>query len=379
MSAERAATNYNWLCTGREVFSAMLEAIGAARETIWLETYIYSADDLGVRFRDALVEARRRNVAVRVLFDALGSQGLPTAFWDPLRAAGGDILRFNPLLINRFGIRDHRKMLVVDHRIAFVGGFNMAAEYDGDGVNCGWCDLGLKVEGPLAAQLAATFEEMFARARGPQSPLIRFTRSGIKRTVVAPGEQLLLSGPGRGRSPIKTALRRDLAEARDVRIIMAYFLPTWRMRRSLVQIARTGGKVELILAGKSDVMLSQLAGQSLYRRFLKAGARIYEYQPQVLHAKLLIIDGIVYAGSANLDQRSLNINYELMIRLHDDAIAAQALEIFQNTLKHCREITREDWRKGRTWWRRLKQHLAYLLLVRIDPHIGRWKWRALAD
>src|SRR5215475_3586082 len=135
------ATNYNWLCTGREVFPAMLEAIGAARETICLETYIYSGDALGVRFRDALVDARRRNVQVRVLFDALGSLGLANSFWDPLRAAGGDVLRFNPRLINRFGIRDHRKMLVTDRRIAFVGGFNFASEYDGDGVNCGWCDL----------------------------------------------------------------------------------------------------------------------------------------------------------------------------------------------------------------------------------------------
>jgi cardiolipin synthase len=379
MPENLGATNYNWLCTGREVFPAMLDAIAAARETICLETYIYRSDELGVRFRDALVDARRRKVEVRVLFDALGSLGLATAFWDPLRAVGGDVLRFNPLLINRFGVRDHRKMLVVDHRIAFVGGFNIASEYDGDGVTCGWCDLGLKIEGSFAAELAASFEEMLARARAPQSPFVRFTRSGAKRTVVAPCEQLLLSGPGRGRSPIKTALGRDLGQAREVKIIMAYFLPSWRMRRSLVRIVRTGGKVQLILAGKSDVLLSQLAGQSLYRRFLKAGATIYEYQPQILHAKLLIIDDIVYVGSANLDQRSLNINYELMIRLHSDAIAVQAREIFQKTLENCREITREEWRKHRTLWRRLKQHLAYLLLVRIDPHIGRWKWRTLAD
>ena len=379
MPVEPATANYNWLCTGKDVFPAMLAAIEGASESVWLETYIYSADELGERFRDALVAARRRDVDVRVLFDALGSLGLSNSFWDPLRAVGGNVLRFNPSLLNRFGIRDHRKMLVIDHRLAFVGGFNIAQEYDGDGINRGWCDLGLKIEGPLAAELAASFEDMFTRARAPQTPLLRLTQSGAKRTIVAPREQLLLSGPGRGRSPIKTALRHDLARARDVRIMMAYFLPTWRMRRSIVRVARTGGTVQLILAGKSDVTLSKLAGQSLYRRFLKAGARIHEYQPQILHAKLLIIDDIVYVGSANLDQRSLNINYELMIRLHSSTIAAQAGEIFQNTMKYCREITLEDWRKHRTLWRRLKQHLAYLVLVRIDPHIGRWKWRVLAD
>src|SRR6267143_2093358 len=119
MPVELTAANYNWLCAGREVFPSMLATIESARESICLETYVYAADALGERFRDALVAARRRNVEVRVLFDALGSLGLPNSFWDPLRAAGGGVLRFNPLLINRFGIRDHRKMLVVDRRVAF--------------------------------------------------------------------------------------------------------------------------------------------------------------------------------------------------------------------------------------------------------------------
>src|SRR5439155_16352371 len=176
----------------------------------------------------------------------------------------------------------------------------------------------------------------------------RLRTSSAKRTILAPNEQLLLSGPGRGDSPIKRALRRDLAHAQNVRIIDAYFLPAGRIRRALTRVARRGGRVQLILAGKSDVLVSQLAGQSLYRRFLKAGVEIYEYQPQILHAKLIIIDDVVYVGSANLDQRSLKINYELMIRLQKPEIAEQARAVFANTLRHCRGITFEEWRKSRT-------------------------------
>src|SRR5207247_3846671 len=136
----------------------------------------------------------------------------------------------------------------------------------------------------------------------------------------------------------------DLAHAQNVRIIVAYFLPAGRIRRALTRVARRGGRVQLILAGKSDVLVSQLAGQSLYRRFLKAGVEIFEYQPQILHAKLIIIDDVVYLGSDNLDQRSLNINYELMIRFESRQMAEQARTGFATTLQHCQALTFEQWR-----------------------------------
>jgi cardiolipin synthase len=125
--------------------------------------------------------------------------------------------------------------------------------------------------------------------------------------------------------------------------------------------------------------LSQLAGQSLYRRFLKAGVEIYEYQPQILHAKLMIIDDTVYVGSANLDQRSLQINYELMIRFNSREIADEAREVFATNLKHCARITAESWRQSRTFWRRLMQRLAFYLLARIDLYLARRQWKALPD
>jgi len=268
-------TNCRWLCTGRDVFPAMLEAIDTAQKSVYLEVYIFAASPLGEQFRGALIRARRRGAKVRVMVDALGSMGLSASFWSPLVELGGEFRFFNPRILNRFGVRDHRKLLVCDERVAFIGGFNIAPEYDGDGVTSGWCDIGLRIEGRLAPELAASFHEMFERAELPQQSFLRFPGFRTRKTMTSGSEELLLSGPGRGASPIKQALRRDLARARIVQVIVAYFLPTWRLRRALTRVVRFGGQVQMILAGKSDVTLSRLAGQSLYRRFLKAGVGIY--------------------------------------------------------------------------------------------------------
>ncbi len=379
MRSVEVSTNYNWLCKGDDIFPAMLEAIDAAQKTVCLEMYKLGAGALGERFRDALLRAAKRGVNVRVLVDALGSISLPRAFLDPVRAVGGEVRVFNPLAVNRLGIRDHRKLLVCDECVAFVGGFNIAPEYEGDGVKCGWCDIGLKMQGPLAAELARTFEDMFARAEFRHKRFLRLPSFRVTRRSAAANEQILLSGPRPAGSSFKRALRKDLARAHDVKIIVAYFLPTWRMRRALTRVVTRGGRVQLILAGKSDVLLSQLAGRSLYRRLLKAGVEIYEYQPQILHAKLIIIDDVVHVGSANLDTRSLNINYELMVRIHNREIAEQAREVFASNLKRCVRITLHEWRRTRTLWRRIKQRWAYFLLVRIDPLIARWQWRGTPD
>ena len=357
----------------------MLAAIDAAQRSICLEAYIYSSAGIGIQVRDALIKARQRGIRVQVLIDALGSFGLSTDFWKPLLEAGGEVRWFNPLSLNRLGFRNHRKLLVCDDAVAFVGGFNIAPEYEGDGIACGWCDLGVRLEGPLVEQLAISFADMFARAGFQHKRFARLLKSTAKKTVRAPQEQLLLSGPGRGHSPIKRALKRDLDRARSVQIMVAYFLPSWQFRRQLARVVQRGGHVQLLLAGKSDVAVSRLAAQSLYRRLLKGGVQIHEYQPQILHAKLLIIDEAVYVGSANLDPRSLNINYELMIRFVDRETLQEARAAFRHCLNHSRAINPEEWSKERSLWRRLKQHWAYFLLVRIDPYIAQRQWRALPD
>ncbi len=372
-------TTWKWLRCGDEAFPAMLAAIDAATQSVCLETYIFSDDELGRRFRDALLAASRRGVKVRVLVDGVGSNNLPDDFWFSLKLAGGEARVFNPVTLKRFGIRNHRKLLVCDARVAFIGGFNISHEYEGDGVTRGWRDVGLQLEGGLIGELSSSFDEMFALADFRHKRLVRFWRAKHKKIVVAANEHLLLGGPGRGWNPIRQALNKDLAHARRVQIIQAYFLPTWRIRRALGRAARKGGEVQLLLAGKSDVALSQLAGRSLYQRLLKAGAQVSEYQPQILHAKLLVIDDAVYVGSANLDPRSLSINYELMIRFQNPQMAAEARLIFTDALAQSSRIDGLTWKRSRSFWTRLKERFAYFVLARIDPHVARLQWKWLPE
>jgi cardiolipin synthase A/B len=368
---------YQWLRAGDEIFPAMLTAIDAAAQSVRLEIYIFEECPLGRDFREALARACGRGVQVQVLVDSMGSLLLPDHFWEPLRKAGGEVRWFNPIALKRVTIRNHRKLLVCDELVAFVGGFNVSPEYEGDGVEDGWWDVGLKIEGPLAARLAVSFEDMFARAEFRHRHFTRWREFSAKQAVVLPPEQILFSGPGRGQSPFKRALRQDLRDAKSVQLMVAYFLPSWRLRHDLMRVVRRGGRVQLILAGQSDVQLSKLAAQSLYRRLLRAGVEIYEYQPQILHAKLFMVDDAVYTGSSNLDTRSLQINYELMIRFAGGEIVGQAREIFADALRRCRRITREEWRQSRTFWQRMKQRWAYFLLGRIDPYLARQQWRGL--
>src|SRR5204862_5513144 len=158
---------------------------------VCLETYIFSDGDLGQKFRETLCRAQQKGVKVRVLLDALGSYSLPSSFWKPLADLGGEVRFFNPISFFRLGIRDHRKVLVCDRKVAFVGGFNISSEYEGDGINNGWCDLGLKIEGSLAVELTATFQEMFDRADFARRPLLGLRRLHAKKAVIAPHEQLL--------------------------------------------------------------------------------------------------------------------------------------------------------------------------------------------
>lgn len=367
---QSAPSHFRLLRTGEDALGAMLHAIGAARQSIRLETYIYTASPVGEKFRAALVEARRRGARVQLMIDALGSATLSASFWDPLIEVGGEFKWFNPLSLRRLSYRDHRKICVCDDQIAFTGGFNIAPEYEGDGIIKGWRDLGMEITGPLVAELAETFDTVFERAdfRHKRFQRLRKNRSSIIR--VRQNSHLLLSGPGRRQGTIKRVLIQDLAKARHVSLMSAYFLPTWRLRRELLRVCQRGGTVRLILAGKSDIVLSQLAGRRLYARLLRHGVQIYEYQPQILHGKLFIMDETVYAGSANLDTRSLTINYELLVRVVDSALAAKAREIFEGDLKFCRRIERTTWRKSRTFWNKLKENWAYFVLARLDPYLA---------
>lgn len=355
----------------------MRAAIRQAKYSVRLEMYIFNPSPSAEMLREALIEACRRGVRVRVLADAFGSLALPVNYWDQFRAAGGQFRLFNPLALHRLVFRDHRKILVCDEVWAFVGGFNVGNDYAGDGIKKGWRDLGITIAGKLAKELAKAFDEMYACADFRHPPFARLRKSSRQKTVQLPEGKLLVSAPGRN-CPFRKALHNDLKEARDVRIICAYFLPSWRLRRDLVSVVKRGGRVQLILPSKTDVPLSYLAGQHFYARLLRAGVEIYEYQPQILHAKILVVDDLVYVGSANLDSRSFEINYEVLLRLPNADLAAQGREIFEHDLLQCRRITLAEWKTSTGLWKRLKAQFACYFLSRIDPMIARYLWRKIS-
>jgi cardiolipin synthase len=368
------AVPLQWHCAGQNIFPAMLDAIANARESVRLETYIYSDGHLGRQFAEALLLAARRGVRVSVLVDAFGSWTLPENYFNDLVAAGGNARRFNRLTFWRFAVRDHRKLLTCDGRVAFVGGFNISDEYDGDGISSGWCDIGAQIENqPLVAALAASFDELFSFAETHRHPLQRLLsrRHSVFECDDKPMHHALTK-----MGTFSKLLRHDLAFARDVQIISAYFLPTYRLRRALMRVARRGGRVRLILAGRSDVYLSQLAARNFYSRLLQAGVEIYEYEPQILHAKLICAGPVTYIGSANLDIRSLRLNYELILHFNDKDIAAGAHEIFEKTLEHSRRIDPETWQQKQTWWQRWQYRWAHFLLTRVDPFVALRQFRA---
>lgn len=351
----------------------MLEAIANARDSVRLETYIYSDGRLGRLFADALLAAAKRGVQVSVLVDDFGSWSLPPDYFDSLISAGGRFHRFNRMTFWRFAVRDHRKLLVCDGRVAFIGGFNISDEYDGDGIVSGWRDVGARIEDPgLVAALAASFDDFFSftESRRPLRRLFLRRHSLFQYDDRRSHHHDVKAGA------FSKLLRRDLARARDVRIVSAYFLPTYRLRRALMRAARRGGRVRLILPGRTDVPISKLAARNLYKRLMQAGVEIYEYEPQILHAKLICLGSITYIGSANLDVRSLRLNYELIVRFHDRNIAIGAAEIFENILEHSRRIEPETWPQQQTWWQRWKYRWANFLLTRVDPFVALRQLRA---
>lgn len=349
----------------------MLEAMAQARQSIDLEIYIFADDQIGRQFLQTLTRAAQTGVQVRVMADAYGSLTLPQAFFDPLIQAGGEVHFFNPLRFNQFGVRDHRKLLICDRQMAFIGGANISDSYDGDGLTRGWFDLMLKLQdADLARRLTDEFELMFSLTRLELRRLHKLR--AFRRIQRRPPEaaRILSVRPGRGIGNYQRLLQHALRRARSVDLITPYFLPGRRLRKLLRSVIRHGGKVRLILPAKCDVPIARAAGLAYYSRLLRSGIEIYEYQPQILHAKLCIVDGRVFVGSSNLDIRSFKLNYEIMLRFTDRTVVSGAKEIFSEALNHSRRIERKTFRRSQNFWERWKNHWAHFLVARIDPFIA---------
>jgi cardiolipin synthase len=368
-----------------EAYDEMERCIDGATTNIRLETYILREEGPAARFRAALLRALERGVRVRVLLDAFGCEEVGNEFLAPLRDAGARVARFNPQRFLRRTFRNHRKLLVVDGMAAVVGGFNIGPEYAGDGVTRGWCDAGVVIVGPVALELARSFDMMFSLARFTPWRVRRY-RSQVRRAAAASAHhvagngpvELFLRGPLLPRRWLRRALHHDLRTARDVAIASAYFLPAASLRRMLYKVSRAGGRVRILLAGMTDVPLARHAAERFYRRLFRRGIGIHEYQPQILHAKVLLIDDVLYVGSCNIDRRSLQINHELLLRLEWPALAGDARQWFEAVLQHAPAVDPLQWRQSRTLWQRLRSRFAYQLLARLDPLVARRGFRNIS-
>lgn len=367
--------SFDWLSSGRALLEAKLAAIGRAEREVLLEMYIFRPGPVGDRFRGALAGAARRGAAVRVLLDAFGSSGLPAGYFGELVAAGGEVRLFNRPSLATWSLRNHRKMLVVDQGEAIVGGCNISQEYDGDGVSEGWRDGGVAVRGPVMDCMVREFDAQWALAEEQQWRHLEDHKRRRRRIPCGAEVDALFVYPGFRSNAFRDAMVDDLGRARRVGICSPYFLPSVALRRQIASPERRGVDVRILLAGKTDVPLMQWASRSIYRFFLDRGVEIFEYQPQILHAKVLLLDDIVYIGSSNLDPRSLRINFEFMLRIRDAELAALAWRQFEMDLAHSREWTLEDLQGYRTWWMRIKQQVAYFLLARLDPRVAEGQLR----
>lgn len=371
------------MSTVDEAYDQMERCIDGATHSVRFETYILREAGPAERFRDALLRACARGVRVRVLLDAFGSEEVREEFITPLREAGARLARFNPQRFLRLTFRNHRKLLVVDGESAVLGGFNIGPEYSGDGVNEGWCDTGIFIRGPAALELARSFDVMFSLAPFTPWRLRRF-RHRIRRDAAGPHHvagngpaEVFTRGPLHPRRLLRRTFFHDLRNASDVAIASAYFLPVSAIRRVLYRVAQAGGRVRILLAGKTDVPLARYAAERFYRRLFSRGIAIHEYRPQILHAKLMIIDNVVYVGSSNLDRRSLQINHELLVRLDWPEIAADARTWFEGALQNSDTVDPQQWRASRTLWQRLRSRFAYHLLGRLDPLLARRGFRSI--
>ena len=349
---------------GAETYPAMLEAIRAARERVCLETYILRADALGERFLEALAERAKAGIAVYLMFDGLGSFGLPEPFLWRIREAGIQAVAYHPLhhLLSwrRLNRRNHRKSLIVDGKIGFVGGINIANEYapteQGGG---GWRDTNLRIDGPAVFHLETLFFRTWFRAGGKGSavPLAGGPLPLAGGSLV----RILGSRTIRERRIIRSAYLRAiaLAEAR-VRVTNAYFLPDPVMIRALRKAARRGVEVSVILGGTgSDVPWVAFAARCVYGKLLRGRIRLYEWQGPNLHAKTAVVDGLwSTVGSYNLDYRSLLHNLEVNAAVIDGELGREMERMFEEDLRECRPVTYEAW-KARSWLERARDWLAY--------------------
>ena len=317
--------------------------------------------------------AAKRGIDVMVLVDAFGGWSMPDSFWDELRAAGGKVSWFRPVWKGLLSFRNHRKLLLIDDRIAYIGGLNVANEYyHGAEGDLPWRDNVLVVAGREVARLRRSFLRMWARAERPLRRIVFWRAHGkTERGFISNRIHFLESGPEDPKQPVRRAYRLVIRNAQDrIDLAMSYFYPPGRVMRALKRAVRRGVRVRLLFPRKIDVPIARWAARGLYGRLLRAGMEVWEYRPTMLHAKLAIADDTVIVGSANLDMRSERINYELVAVVRDAHLSQKVRADFEDDLKEAEPVRLGKWKK-RPFTQRIKERISYWLLARADLFLAK--------
>jgi len=346
----------------------MLAAIDAARESVLLEMYLVESGQIVTRFIAALAAAVRRGARVCVVFDAFGSLGLSRADRRRLIEAGVQLRFFNPLESRkRLGnlLRDHRKLLVTDGRTAFVGGAGLTDDFALGTAQGPWREVMVRIEGPVVTD----WQRAFARTWRRTGAQLDLPLSSPRPLPDGAAGRLSLS-EARQRSVLANGVVRRIDSSKGrVWIMSAYFVPARRVRAALGRAARRGVDVCLLLPGaRTDHPWVRQASRRFYARMLRGGVRIYEYQPQMLHAKAILCDDWVSVGSSNLDRWSLRWNLEANQEVADTRFANTVAALFERDFAVSRRISRRYWRE-RAWLDRLRENIAGA----IDRYIDRWR------
>ena len=361
----REGNTFELMIDGDCFFPRLLQAMEQARQSIDIELYLVESGSSTDRVLAILSAAVARGVKVRCLFDGLGSRGLRDADRERLQQSGVALQFYNPfnLLGGRFNLhRDHRKLIVIDDSIVFIGGAGLTDDFciPGRDGYCLWHEHMLRVQGPVVGDWVGVFQQQWQSARREHGR----SRGSLRRVRIPPLPQgtdglarVSLTDGRRHRELVQSLLANIARAEHQVWLATPYFVPGWRIRRALKRAARRGVDVRLLLCGEiTDHPAVRYAGQGYYRRLLVAGVRIYEYQPRFLHLKSVLVDNWVSLGSSNFDRWTLHWNLEANQNIIDRGLRAAVEQSFATDFADAHEWTLAQW-LARPWLHRMKIRL----------------------
>ena len=347
------------LQNGDAFYPAMLEAIRSATDNITFEVYIFEPDEIGRQFMDALIDRVRAGVEIRLLVDWFGSLKLRQRHRDELTRAGVQVQVFRPFSLRnlvRIYRRTHRRAIVIDGRVAFTGGAAISKKWAGDVRNPHeWRDSMTRITGPLVSGIQSAFAVNWVYCTGEVLTASRFLPALAPGT--GPRSVSVVSSPSDAAQPIRVLFWLSFAHARRrLWICNSYFIPDPRLRKAVVDRARQGVDVRILVPGNhTDAIPVQFAGRSYYEELLAAGVRIFEFLPAMMHAKTVVVDDAwSVIGSANMDERSMELNEENIVGIADGPFAQAVAEGLERDFARSREVLLEQWRRRPVWQRGLE-------------------------